>query len=72
MMIVNYDSNVVNKFGASLTDDARVIIYDYHMFIVEARDSSRSKHYSFFYYSINEKKVFTKMTKVPLYFEHSA
>ncbi len=34
--IVNYDSSVVNKFGASLTDDARVIIYDRHMFIVQA------------------------------------
>jgi hypothetical protein len=34
--IVNYDSSVVNKFGASLTDDARVVIYDCHMFIVQA------------------------------------
>jgi hypothetical protein len=35
-MIVNYDSNIVKKFGASLTDDARVVIYDFHMFIVQA------------------------------------
>jgi hypothetical protein len=34
--IVNDDSNVVNKFEASLTDDAKVIIYDRHMFIVQA------------------------------------
>ncbi len=27
---------IVNKFGASLTDDARVVIYDRHMFIVQA------------------------------------
>ncbi len=27
-MNVNYDSGIINKFGASLTDDARVIIYD--------------------------------------------
>jgi hypothetical protein len=27
-MIVNYDSSVVNKFGASLTDNAIVIIYN--------------------------------------------
>jgi hypothetical protein len=26
--IVKYDSSVVNKFGASLTDDARVINYE--------------------------------------------
>jgi hypothetical protein len=36
MMIVNDDSRVVNKFEASLTDNARVIIYDCHMFIVQA------------------------------------
>jgi hypothetical protein len=34
MMIINDDSRVVNKLEASLTDDARVIIYDRHMFIV--------------------------------------
>jgi len=27
---------MVNRLGASLTDDARVIIYDSHMFIVQA------------------------------------
>ncbi len=35
MMIVSDDSRVVNKLEASLTD-ARVIIYDCHMFIVQA------------------------------------
>ncbi len=34
--IVNYDSSSVNKFGATLTDDARVAIYDHHMFIVQS------------------------------------
>ena len=38
MTIVNYNSNIVNKFGASLTDDARVVIYECHMFIVHATD----------------------------------
>ena len=33
MMIVNGNSGNVNKLGASLTDDARVVIYDCHMFI---------------------------------------
>jgi hypothetical protein len=36
MTIVNDDSRVVNKLEASLADDARVIIYDRHMFIVQA------------------------------------
>ncbi len=37
MTIVNDDSRVINKLEASLTDDARVIIYNHHMFIVQAR-----------------------------------
>ncbi len=35
-MIVTDDSSVINKLQNSLTDDARVIIYDCHMFIVQA------------------------------------
>ncbi len=38
MMIINDNSRVVNKLEASLTDDARVVIYDHHMFIVQATD----------------------------------
>ena len=34
--IVNDDSRVVNKLEASLTDNARVVIYDHHMFVVQA------------------------------------
>ncbi len=30
------DSRVVNKLETSFTDDARVIIYDRHLFIVQA------------------------------------
>jgi hypothetical protein len=33
--IVNDDSRVINKLETSLTDDARVIIYDPHVFIVQ-------------------------------------
>jgi hypothetical protein len=40
MMIVNDDSGVINKLGASLTDDARVFIYDHHMFKVQATGHS--------------------------------
>ena len=36
MMIVNNDSRVVNKLEASLIDDARVVTYDRHTFIVQA------------------------------------
>ncbi len=35
-MIINYTSSVVNKLEALLTDDARVVIYDHHVFIVQA------------------------------------
>ncbi len=36
MPIVNDDSRDVNKLEASLTGDARVVIYDCHRFIVQA------------------------------------
>jgi hypothetical protein len=36
MTIINNDSRVVNKLETSLTDDARVVIYGCHMFIVQA------------------------------------
>jgi hypothetical protein len=34
-MIINYASSVINKLKALLTDDARVVIYDCHVFIVQ-------------------------------------
>ncbi len=34
--IVNDDSRVVTKLATSRTDDARVVIYDFHMFLVQA------------------------------------
>jgi hypothetical protein len=36
MTIVYDDSRVINKLEATLTDDARAVIYDRHMFIVQA------------------------------------
>jgi hypothetical protein len=36
--IVNDDSRVVKKLETSLSDDARVFIYDRRMFIVQAAD----------------------------------
>jgi hypothetical protein len=38
MTIVNDDSRVINRLEASLTDDAKVIIYDRHMFLVQATE----------------------------------
>jgi hypothetical protein len=38
MTIVNDDSSVVTKLETSLTDNARVVIYDRHMFVVQATD----------------------------------
>ncbi len=38
-MIVNYDFSIINRLGATLTDDARVVIYDRHMFIVQATEA---------------------------------
>ncbi len=38
MLIINDDSRVANKLEASLTDDARVVIYNDHMCIVQATD----------------------------------
>ncbi len=35
MTIVNYASSIVNKLGASLTDNARVIIYNRNVLIVQ-------------------------------------
>ncbi len=36
MLIVNYASSIINKLKALLTDNAGVIIYDNHVFIVQA------------------------------------
>jgi len=38
--IVNDDSSIVNELETSLIDDALVIIYDHHMFIVQATNVS--------------------------------
>jgi hypothetical protein len=43
MTIVNDDSRVVNKLETSLTDDGTVVIYDRHVFIVQATEYSPKK-----------------------------
>jgi hypothetical protein len=44
--IVSDDSSTVNEFETSLTDDARVVIYYRHMFIVEAIGPRPIEHFS--------------------------
>ncbi len=53
MMIIDDDSRVVNKLETSLTDDARVIIYNCHMFIVQATEQQL-----FSYILLNGKLLF--------------
>jgi hypothetical protein len=36
MTVVNDDSSVIIKWSSKLTDAARGVIYDHHMFIVQA------------------------------------
>jgi hypothetical protein len=57
MTIVNDDSRVITKLETSLTDDARVVIYNRHMFIVQA-----TAHFQ----RLNTGHV-EKLTKFPLY-----
>jgi len=45
MTIVNDDSRVITKLETSLTDDARVVIHDHHMFIVHATGGSMGSRY---------------------------
>ncbi len=60
MMIVNDDSRIVNKLEASLTDDARVVIYDRRVFIVQAIECKMacSKHYNPFFAKLQKKTIF--------------
>ncbi len=40
--IVDYNSSIVNKLGASITHDAWAVLYDRHMFILQATDDWKS------------------------------
>ncbi len=53
MTIVNEDSRVVNNLKTSLTDDARAVIYDHQMFIVQATGGQRFIVNKFFDTSVN-------------------
>jgi hypothetical protein len=41
MTIANDDSRVANKLETSIIDDSSVIIYDRHMFMVQATDANK-------------------------------
>jgi hypothetical protein len=43
MTIVNDDARIINKLGASLIDDARVVNYDCLMFVVQATGQTKRK-----------------------------
>ncbi len=43
--IINDDSRGINNLETLLTDDARVVIYDRHMFIVQATGVSMANIY---------------------------
>ncbi len=61
MTIINYASSVINKLEALLTDDARVVIYDRHVFIVQAT----KKQSSLLSWSNNdEEKHFIALTNI--------
>jgi hypothetical protein len=53
------DTRVINKLEASLTDDARVVIYDCHLFIVQATYFLLRLSNSFLLPGSNDIKLFT-------------
>jgi hypothetical protein len=52
--IVNYASSVVSEQSFQLIDDARVIIYDHHVFIVQAAGGQISNFFMLFMFSTLE------------------
>jgi hypothetical protein len=52
--IVNYASSVVSEQSFQLIDDARVIIYDHHVFIVQAAGGQSSNFFMLFMFSTLE------------------
>ncbi len=47
MMIVNDDSSVVSEQSFELIDDARGVIYDRHMFIIQATGANGISYLSY-------------------------
>ncbi len=53
-MIVNYASSVISEQSFQLIDNARVIIYDRHVFIVQAAGGQSSNFFMLFMFSTLE------------------
>jgi hypothetical protein len=68
MTITNDDSRVINKLDALLTDDDRAIIYNRHMFIVQATElefkKTKIKILVRRLKSVKETKLIDKMNKI--------
>jgi hypothetical protein len=60
MTIVRDDARIINKLDASLTDDARVVIYERHMLIVQAAAYLPSS-------SVTKKNIFKIETRAQFY-----
>ncbi len=54
--MVNDNSNIVNKLETSLIGDARVVIYDRHMFTVQATECDA--------FSVSKMSKWTAKTRV--------
>ncbi len=65
--IVNADSSIINKLETSLTDDAGVIIYDRHIFIVEATSYLVGEKILFGDHSFKSKQRWKCYTRSPGY-----
>ncbi len=70
MTIVNDASKVINKLEAKLTDDARVVIYDCHMFIVQAASLLSFNPTSVVLLSVFQLKVMAPFGYPPLGINH--
>ncbi len=53
--IINYTSSVINKLKALLTDDARVVIYNCHVFKVQATVACTMKLFTAIIYGFYNK-----------------
>ncbi len=57
MTIVNDDSNVIIKWSCKLIDTARGVIYDRHMFIVQATGGSMGPRYIINFYIVKNHNI---------------
>jgi hypothetical protein len=63
IMIIKDDSGVINKLETSLIDNARVIIYNCHMFIIQATACSVFAHYQRLLFNVFLLQPLTALTR---------